>query len=284
MLTKREQEYLKNKHQGGLNNGKGGKYELYYLVYELFNLIVQYKEHLDKTSFCVQKKDTFVDDLCFIFPDRSQSFVQIKNVKNLNWGDPGEFRTLGYDFIRQKEESAPCSLSLVLSDQTVCENMQSPPDALREFVRVIHFPYFEELDRYLNVECFLTRLKCISAYEVPKKDQLLSLAITFCGICSSVSFNKDHTLQYVVDSVNRSSSSKINYIFGKKIEMNEETEKILSEIDGLTFSIQHSAFLWCYKWDKGELLSDQFSKFEELILRKGKLKSFKDFENIITEL
>ncbi|MGL4332170.1 MAG: hypothetical protein ACRCSR_05160 [Bacteroidales bacterium] len=155
---------------------------------------------------------------------------------------------------------------------------------MEAFVNVVFFPYFEELERYIDEKLFFSRLKCISAYTNPKNDQLLYLAVSFCGICSSISFDKDHTLQYVVDSVNKSSSSKINYIFGKKIEMKDETREILSEIDGFTFSIQHSAFLWCYKWDKGELLSDQFYEFEELILRKGKLRNFEAFENIITEL
>lgn len=284
MLTEREQEYLKNKHQGGINNAKGGKFELYYLVYELFNLIFQYKDQLDKTSFCIQKKDTFVDDLCFTFPDGRESFVQIKNVQSLTWGTREEFKSLCYDFIRQKEETYPCGLSLVVSDKTVYGKMLLPPIVLRAFVNVILFPYFEGLERYLDEKRFLSRLKCISAYTSPKYDQLFNLAVSFCGICSSLSMKKEYTLQYVVDSVNKSSSSKINYIFGKQIEMKEETKEILSEFDGLTFSIQHSAFLWRYKWDKGELLSDQFFKFEELILRKGKLTNFEDFENIITEL
>lgn len=284
MLTKREQEYLKNKHQGGLNNSKGGKYELYYLVYELFSLIFQNKDQLDKTSFCVQKKDTFVDDLYFTFPGGRQSFVQIKNVQSLKWGTREEFKSICYDFIRQKEESNPCSLSLVLSNKTVYGNMLLSPIELRAFASVIHFPYFEELERYLDEKRFLSRIKSISAYTNPKKDQLIYLAKSFCGICSSLSNDKNHTLQYVVDSVNKSSSSKINYIFSKQIEMNEETKEILSEIEGLTFSIQHSAFLWRYKWDQGELFADQFFKFEELIHRKGILRNFEAFENIITEL
>ncbi|MGL4333395.1 MAG: hypothetical protein ACRCZQ_12035 [Bacteroidales bacterium] len=107
MLTKREQEYLKYKHQGGVNNAKGGKYELYYLVYELLNLIFQSKNQLDKTSFCIQKKDTFVDDLCFTFPNGYQSFVQIKNVQSLNWGTREEFKSLCYDFIRRKPSVNP---------------------------------------------------------------------------------------------------------------------------------------------------------------------------------
>ena len=44
-------QYLKNKHQGGENNQKGGLFEDFYAVYQIVSCIAKYKSSFDRVEF-----------------------------------------------------------------------------------------------------------------------------------------------------------------------------------------------------------------------------------------
>ena len=62
-------QYLKNKHQGGENNQKGGLFEDFYAVYQIVSCIAKYKSSFDRVEFQTQLEDTFVDDMLIAHPE-----------------------------------------------------------------------------------------------------------------------------------------------------------------------------------------------------------------------
>ena len=78
-------QYLKNKHQGGENNQKGGLFEDFYAVYQIVSCIAKYKSSFDRVEFQTQLEDTFVDDMLIAHPELNM-YHQLKNTQSLSWG------------------------------------------------------------------------------------------------------------------------------------------------------------------------------------------------------
>ena len=90
-------KYLKNKHQGGENNQKGGLFEDFYAVYQIVSCIDRYKSSLDSVKFQTQLEDTFVDDMLIVLPEWN-IYHQLKNTKVLSWGKVDKQGDIAFDF------------------------------------------------------------------------------------------------------------------------------------------------------------------------------------------
>ena len=62
-LTVEDQAYLQRKHQGGVSDEKGNKYQLYYTTIQIITYLKQYADDLSSITLQAQVPDTFVDDL-----------------------------------------------------------------------------------------------------------------------------------------------------------------------------------------------------------------------------
>ena len=96
-------QYLKNKHQGGENNQKGGLFEDFYAVYQIVSCIAKYKSSFDRVEFQTQLEDTFVDDMLIAHPELNM-YHQLKNTQSLSWGKVDKQGDIAFDFAHQMED------------------------------------------------------------------------------------------------------------------------------------------------------------------------------------
>lgn len=162
MISKKELEYLNNKHKGGCNNAKGNKYESFYAVRILSSLLHQYQTSLTSVTIQSQVPLTYVDDL-LVCENNKHIYHQIKDVKNLSWGTK-KHQSLKYDFCKQKalckKRREVFSLKLVHSHSS--DKVGDIPLGLRRCTIVELFPAMNDLNSLVLTDIgFQQDLRCL---------------------------------------------------------------------------------------------------------------------------
>lgn len=276
-------ENLKLKHQGGINQQSGGRYEDYFAL----SRIVQYvSKNQSEISLCSQVKNCFIDDLV-VREQRKDFFYQLKNTKKLSWN-----KNLFEDFDNQYRLCTVATekflLSLVLGNKKIYNKMcrDSKYKKVKK-TKVIFFHMPQDMGDFVANSAFpdfQKSLKKISAKEDPSLQDMESLAKRILSEWIDLSTpNKFIKIGKIKEKVIRNQSTPIKKDW-PLMKGWKKAESILNKIKYLKFTIKKGIFEYSFgQIDKGLLdpsaQPKQFQEFIENVI-KMKPKTIDDLEGL----
>jgi len=238
--------YLKNKHQGGESNQKGGLFEDFYAVYQIVSCIARCKSTFDSVEFQTQLEDTFVDDMLIAHPERNM-YHQLKNTQSLSWGKVDKQGDIAFDFAHQiedcKERNEKFALKLVysLKDSKVDEQI---PEEIKEQTSTEYFDYSSDINSLVIINAPLKHaLMAISPNgKKTPTDDLTNIASVFLGIWKGCDSKNRISLEEII---RRAKNCKyVNLKIYPDEDMSENCKRILNTIEGLEYHISGRMFYW----------------------------------------
>ncbi len=238
--------YLKNKHQGGESNQKGGLFEDFYAVYQIVSCIAKYKSSFDRVGFQTQLEDTFVDDILIAHPEHNM-YHQLKNTRSLSWGRVDKQGDIAFDFVHQiedcKDRGERFVLKLVysLKDSRIGEQI---PDEIKDQTSTEYFDFSPDLNRLVIVSVPLKHaLMAITPNgEKTPTDDLANIASVFLGVWKGCDSKNRISLEEIIRRVEN--FKHINLKIYPDEGMSEDCKRILDAIEGLDFHISGRMFYW----------------------------------------
>ncbi len=239
-------KYLKNKHQGGENNQKGGLFEDFYAVYQIVSCIAKYKSSFDRVEFQTQLEDTFVDDLLIAHPDENM-YHQLKNTQSLSWGKVDIQGNIAFDFAHQiedcKQRNEKFALKLVysLKDSKVQEQI---PEAIKDQTLTEYFDYSSDLNSLVLISTPLKHalIEITPNGDKTPTDDLANIASVFLGIWKGCDSKNKISLSEIIHRAENFKQVNLKIYPNKKI--NEGCKKVLDAIDGFKYYISGRMFYW----------------------------------------
>lgn len=252
VLTPELEEYLKNKHKGGVNNQKGNTYENHYAVYEIVNLMANHKDR-DKTLIGTQIEKVFIDDLVIDKPDQ-KIYHQIKDKQDLTWGkmEKGE---LLYDFTHQAQMSQTSKenflFKIVYSHDTCSLHDSNIPSSLSAFTQKVRFKTHASLSAMVLSSPDVQENIIKIVYEFP--EQRLDWITQIVEIINSVW--QEHAQPNTFTSIDRlfkESSDLIknikvgipNFRSEKNVILRKEVKTKLDSFQSFRYRIEGSRLVW----------------------------------------
>lgn len=249
------QEYLDNKHKGGENNQKGSHYEDFYAVYRIVLCIAQYKDLYNSIDFQTQLADTFVDDLLIALPSMNV-YHQLKNTKEVKWGDPDIKGTIAFDFAHQIEEcknrDEAFALKLVYS-AVGSDVAKEIPKRIQPYSSTEYFRYEDDLNKLVWLSNDLQiALQSISPLgKMTPMDMLINIAMGFLGAWKSGDAKQKICLNDVISKVDK--LKEINLSIWPNAAIGEQCKSILDQLNDLKYNIIGKNFYWTVGKMKGDL-------------------------------
>jgi hypothetical protein len=281
-------EYLQNKNRGGINGEKGSTYENFYALYQVA-VLAQEAIELDRDATLYGQAFAFVDDLMV---DRDRDPVlynyQLKNSATVAWGK-GD-KSIQDDFSKQKilndSISRESQIYLVVSDRDLQNKLSAKcPTAIRDFSRVLYFPYEKGLGLLLESYPDLKdAIKYLCAFEEPEIDKIECVANVLLG--AIVSCARDNlSVREIVEKARAFSPSYIRSLSGES-SLAPQVVEILSNINNFSYNTARGFFHWDY--GDGILTgtvshsidSEQFDKIQRLI-KNSKPTTFAEIQDFL---
>ena len=276
---------LKKKHQGGLNQRKGSRYEDYF---SLFKIVKNIDLLLDNNSQKIEIKDQvancFIDDLLVKKDGARVDFYQCKDVKKLSWSS-----ALLEDFENQvilnKSQGLNYSLTLVVSNPELFDKMSYHSSNIIENTYIKYFPSPINIEDLIkNNHDFNKFIKGISAIRNPSLMDLDSLAKRILSEWVSFSYKMGFVnLDTLIKNSSKDSTPiKSNWVSNSKWK---KAEKILKGIPKLEYYTDRGIFEFsagCIY--EGFVQANQNSiKFDRFLNRiiKHKPKNIIEFEELL---
>ena len=239
-------KYLKNKHQGGENNQKGGLFEDFYAVYQIVSCIDRYKSSLDSVKFQTQLEDTFVDDMLIVLPEWN-IYHQLKNTKVLSWGKVDKQGDIAYDFAHQIEdcedrnEKFVLKLVYSLKDSKVGEQI---PEEIKNYTSTECFDYAADVNSLVMIsESFKHILKAITPNGKDiQTDDLVNIASVFLGVWKGCDSKNKISLKEIIHKAER--FKHVNLKIYSDVGLSEDCKKVLDAIEGFEYRISGRMFYW----------------------------------------
>lgn len=238
--------YLKNKHQGGINNQKGGLFEDFYAVYQIVACIAKYKYSLDGIEFQTQLEDTFVDDMLIVYPEQN-IYHQLKNTQSLSWGKVDTIGDIAFDFAHQiedcKKRHENFSLKLVysLKDSKIGEQT---PEEIKNKTLTEYFDYSSDLNSLVLISTPLKHalLAITPNGEKAPTDDLVNIASVFLGIWKGCGSKNRISLKEII---NKAINFKyVNLKIYPDADIGDNCKRVLDAIDGFEYHISGRMFYW----------------------------------------
>lgn len=244
--TNEVKQYLKNKHQGGENNQKGGLFEDFYAVYQIVLCIAKYQPSFDGVEFQTQLEDTFVDDMLIADP-KLNMYHQLKNTQSLSWGKVDKQGDIAFDFAHQiedcKKRKENFALKLVYSLKGSKAGEQIPEE-IKEQTSTEYFEYATDLNRLVIVsEPLIKALRDISpnGNDTPT-DDLANIASVFLGVWKGCDSKNRISLK---DIIHKAEYFKyVNLKIYPDTVLSEDCKKVLDAIEGFKYHISGRMFYW----------------------------------------
>lgn len=194
-------KWLINIHQGGSNNAKGNRYELYFMAYKAFQLASQPNLPLDKQCLLGQEMG-FVDDICHVDGQHNiKSNYQAKNsaYASADWTEETATRFQYQQVIDKDLLNFDKSINtLVVASETKQQaNQGKIPVELKESAFCLYFPDCKntlDLIEHTDISDYITQL--IDGSSIDKIDYAIKL------ILGSLQSNLAHD----IDSIFRQAS------------------------------------------------------------------------------
>lgn len=281
-------QYLANKNRGGVNSEKGITYENLFAVHQLALLSQTVIEDNKEIRFFSQIL-AFVDDLIIASKDEpTLRHYQLKNSPSVTWGKG--LKSISDDFKKQYELNQAISreseISLVVFNTDLRANLEvSLPAAIREYSRVIHFPYDANLVKVIEKEqTFRQAIEYLCAFDNPAPDKIECVATVLLGAWVS----SDKSNISIMEVLTKAQESTPSYIrsFSKEWKLDLEVEKILSKIPNFQYNLTKGFFHWEFKdgLEEGTLPysfdTEQFRKIQEFI-KRSKPTCFEELEGVL---
>ncbi len=239
-------QYLKNKHQGGENNQKGGLFEDFYAVYQIVSCIAKYKSSFDRVEFQTQLEDTFVDDMLIAHPELNM-YHQLKNTQSLSWGKVDKQGDIAFDFAHQmedckeREENFALKLVYSLKDSKVDEQI---PEEIKEQTSTEYFDYSADLNSLVIVNAPLKHvLRAISPNgDNTPTDDLANIASVFLGVWKGCDSKNKISQKEIIHKAER--FKHVNLKIYSDVGLSEDCKKVLDAIEGFEYRISGRMFYW----------------------------------------
>ena len=241
-------KYLHNKNRGGNSGQKGNRYEDYFAVYKLAQLARDILQAGSSIRFSSQLL-AFVDDL-IIKHDSNLENYQLKNSSSVSWNQGNH--PIQVDFLNQhklNQLSYPNSISqmtLVISDKSCAENLTNTlPALIQSFSQVLHFPYDADILTVVNqVPAFKDAIVWLSAFDQPEPDKIEYVVKALIGVWVTSNV-KDIAGEELLHMAQKQSPQLIRS-FETDYQLDPEVEKILSDIENLTYNLAKGFLHWNY--------------------------------------
>ena len=239
-------QYLKNKHQGGENNQKGGLFEDFYAVYQIVSCIARYKSSFDRVGFQTQLENTFVDDMLIAHPEQNM-YHQLKNTRSLSWGKVDKQGDIAFDFAHQiedcmhRDEKFALKLVYSLKDSRIGEQI---PEEIKDQTSTEYFDYASDLNSRVLVSAPLKHaLMAITPNgEKASTDDLVNIASVFLGIWKGCNSKNRISLKDIV--LKAENFKRVNLNIYPDEGISEDCKKVLNAIAGLEYHISGRMFYW----------------------------------------
>lgn len=174
-------EYLRKKHQGGLNSRKGNTMEEFYATFQIADYMTE--AHPEEIFLDGQKENAFVDDL-YIKEYNKQIYIQVKDVERLTWDTGSKKHTILSDFELQKkacEEAGDKDFRLRLVYSNEQSKVTAIPKSIHACTKVEHFKSADDINAcILNNDRFKRVLQSLTDYT--SQDDLVVLGTSIFGI------------------------------------------------------------------------------------------------------
>ncbi len=238
-------QYLQNKHKGGLSNLKGGRYEDFYAVYKIALSLCEYGTDLNTVFFQSQLKNDYVDDFLIVYPNLNV-YHQLKNTKSVSWGDSNKEGTISNDFVHQieicEERKELFELKLVYSSASN-KNVKEIPTEIVNRSDAELFLYYDDISKMILANNdFRNAMMGISAEKNIPNDRLEHIATLILGIWKGFDQTDRVSLS---DIVNQAKEQKyVNLSVYPDLEISEECKNVLDNISNIDYYVKGRLFYW----------------------------------------
>lgn len=255
-ISKEHKEYLKHKHQGGVNNSKGNSYEVIYATKEIVRLFASGVD-IHSTYIGTQMDGVFVDDLHIIF-DETKTYIQLKDKKNLGWGNLNRGDVM-YDFYWQSSYSKAANekfqLKIVYSQLDCPIHSVEIPQEIAEVTIKEFFPSFQNLTILLQDSKKLRdNLQAIMNYPggtLPLDMQSASVEFIRSQFMELAIPNRLVSLAEIKEAYERKHPECPNFKDSSNVFLPDELLEIFNSFVQFTFTVSGNSLYWKYKRMEG---------------------------------
>ena len=245
-LSRKNVQYLNNKHKGGVTNQKGNEYEVYFATFTIARMINKYPQDLNSTIVSSQSQ-SFVDDFFTLHtPSSSYEYFQLKAGSCPGWGSG--FKSLSFEFSTQQKienyNKRKFRLFLVVGEYAGYKKMNaSIPRGIKRSTSVEYFPYYDSVSKYL-FHCKEFHSQIASLCAVKGHDKLEALATCILGAWF-VTNKRDIPLIQILNSLRGINATWIKSDITASY-LSPQLVGILDQIADFTYQIQGGYFQWKY--------------------------------------
>lgn len=239
-------QYLRNKHQGGENNQKGGLFEDFYAVYQIVSCIAKYQPSFEGVEFQTQLEDTFVDDMLIAHPEQN-TYHQLKNTQSLSWGKVDKKDDIAFDFAHQiedcKDRKENFALKLVYSLKNNKVGGQIPEE-IKEHTSTEYFDYSSDLNSLVILSATLKHvLRAISPNgDDTPTDDLANIASMFLGVWKGCDSKNGISLKEIIHKAEHFKHINLKIYYDESLS--EDCKRVLDAIEDFKYHIKGRMFYW----------------------------------------
>lgn len=251
-ISEEHKEYLKCKHQGGVNNSKGNTYEVIYATKEIVRLFASGVD-INSTYIGTQIDGVFVDDL-HIMMEETKTYIQLKDKKNLAWGKLNKGDIM-YDFYWQSSYSQAANenfqLKIVYSQLDCPIHSTEIPQEIAKVTLKEFFPSFQNLTMLLQESKELRdNLHAIMNYPgdtLPLDMQSASVEFIKSQFLELAMPNRLVSLGEIREAYERKHPECPNFKDSTNVFLPNELLEIFKSFVQFSFTISGNTLYWKYK-------------------------------------
>ena len=286
-------KYLKNKHQGGINNAKGNVYENFFAVYQIAKL---FNQNSSERTLLTAQSFSFVDDLEIEYNSsenfkrrrykKTIKFFQTKDVGNLDWhsGEHPLETDFELQFIMAKKNGFNPKLNMVVSRAELSKKLNlTMPRKIKKYTRVGNFKSAASINSLIRINPYVKdELMEMCAISNPSSDKLDTLGNIILGAWDGT----DKTKIKLGDIIATCYNLNPNYLKGFSERISTQLKEILDSIIGFTYKVENGYIVWSYgKTDSGTISfpigSRDFLQWENDLFNLPRTQLFEGIESYL---
>lgn len=243
--------YAKNKHQGGLNGRKGGRYEDFFMTWIVAETAANHVDDPDlEWPYVEGQAMAFVDDVV-VRKSSGTDYYQCKNTDAISWSSGKH--PIATDFEMQMAFATKLGVSnpttkLVVPDAQLHRNLGADvPAAITKHTDVLLFPYgLGNMNRLVFEHAELRNaLGKLAKVENPKLDDLVGVFGALLLSCTDC--QDEYSADIILQNANKYNPAQIR-MFPANVDwtkrLDPEFVSVLAKIQGLSYSVNRGFFHW----------------------------------------
>ncbi|EGQ9819102.1 hypothetical protein DUG83_24405 [Vibrio parahaemolyticus] len=227
---------LENMHRGGKNNEKGNRLEDRFAVFKIASLANMAATAEPELQLLKQEKG-FVDDVVITYPNsKKKENFQAKDVQTITWSAFTENFEMQYAIDIEHHGYDSSWTNALLSNKKQYEKLSGKvPESIKTHTKCEYFPNDESLPSLLiSYPPLKESLEKLSK----KKGDLSYCETIFAQIMGQWSISDTGKVIEILDNAKKNARPNL-FTSDKCLDFDQDALKILEEIAGLTYSLDH---------------------------------------------